>query len=89
MKVGDRVNIIRLDESDEYVGGLYVGLTGTIASECGAECENEVLETLPDVESTPVFNVLFDEPITGMGVNLNPDGTYQMFNNQLEVVESN
>lgn len=77
LKIGDKVRIIRLDIADENQSNLKIGDIGTI---------EWMYET--DYEPFDCCHVRFpDSIIFTSSRNVNTDGTYVMYMNQLEAIE--
>ena len=86
MKIGDRVKVIVIDEYFDTDSNLEVGDIGTITNE-QFYTESEYEED-PDLKDDDCFGVKFDkEVIPGELCKLNPDGSYNMFRCQLEVIK--
>ena len=76
MKIGDKVRITNLDY-DDLSTGLEIGDFGEISAVCG----------YPRGVGMDVFQVKFNKPIPTGTINLNDDGTYNMFRFQLKVIK--
>lgn len=75
MKVNDNVKIIKLEEEDLGYG-IEEGCTGVIIK----EDENN------EFEQDDIFNVKLNCEITGKPANLEQDGSYLFYRNQIEVI---
>jgi hypothetical protein len=73
MKIGDKVRVVKLVHDDACTN-LELGVIGVI---------KEINETgnVLDIDFHETF------PFCGTNASCNSDGTYQMYNHQLEVVE--
>lgn len=74
LKIGDKVRIIRLELIDKESTNLQIGAIGTVEHIYGREDE------FCNIAFSDVLEVTDD-------TNLNPDGTYVMYTNQLKVIE--
>lgn len=78
MKVGDKVKVIKLQEYDIEDTNLKVGDIGIITNEFQAE--DELYDRVFDVK-------FYIDLVCVIGcMNLNEDGSYNMYESQLEVI---
>lgn len=76
MEIGDKVEVIKLVDCDEQDTNLEIGNNGIITG-----MERNIL-------GFPTYNVDFGELFVGHGVNFNDDGTYQMYQEQLKLINN-
>lgn len=77
MEIGNKVKVVYLESIDKEDTNLQIGNTGTIVNK---------LEFDGFVSQEMVLDIDFGKGFIGTGINVNIDGSYNMYPRQLEVI---